>query len=82
MDVEAVIIELAKKQGELGAYERMFTSLNGKVAAIDEKLDQLLIREGERKGETRTVKRFAIISATVIPMLIALAGVVVAYNVG
>lgn len=81
MDVETVILQLAQKQGELSAYERIFNTLNGKVAAIDEKLDKLLVREGERRGEARGTRRFATIVATVIPLIITAAGVAVAYFV-
>ena len=73
MDVEAVIVKLAQKQGELSAYERIFTTLNGKVEAIDKKLDQLLIREGERAGEARGIKRSAGVIAALISIVIGAA---------
>lgn len=80
MDVETVIIELAQKQGELTAYERMFDTMNGRVGRIDDrmekmddKLEQLLVREGERVGEIRGVRRSAAVIATIISLAVGAA---------
>ena len=51
-----------------------FSRLSGQLESIDEKLDQLLIREAGREGEVKGIRRSVIAIATVIPLIITIAG--------
>ncbi len=55
-----------------------FGRLSAQLSVLDEKLDQLLIREARHMGEIAGLKRTAAIVATSISISISLAGVLVA----
>jgi hypothetical protein len=93
MDFDQVALTMAKVQGEVHAFRDIFAQhttqdmeqfqkLSASVEKMDDKLDQLLIREAERKGEVSGIKRSAVFFATSISLAVSMAGVAFAMYVG
>jgi hypothetical protein len=55
---------------------RSFEALNESIQSLDEKIDQLLIREAHRAGEFSGVKKSAIMLSVLIASIISVAGAV------
>lgn len=58
--------------------ETNFTRLIDQVKVLDNKIDQLLIREAGREGEFRGFRRSAIVIAGAVSLIISVGGVAVA----
>jgi hypothetical protein len=85
-------VAIAEMRGEMRAMRELFSlhnqqdasqfsSLTHVVSDMDNKLDELLLREAHRDGEFDGVKRTAMVLSGTISILIAIAGVAVALNV-
>ena len=62
--------------------ENRFNDLSSQIGVLDTKIDAFLIREAERLGEAKGMRRSAIVIATCASILVSAAGVMVALNVG
>lgn len=93
MEQEALAISVAEMRGEMRAVREIFnahtqqdmeqfTLLAGTVEKIDEKMDQLLLREATRAGELAGMKRSAVMLASSISLAVSVAGVAIVFVVG
>jgi hypothetical protein len=87
MDPEQLTLAISSLQGEMRGIRELFsmhtdqdatqfTALNNSMEEIDDKLDRLLLREAERKGEINGIRRSATILATTIPLAITVGGLI------
>lgn len=58
--------------------EEIFDQLD----SLDTKLDSLLLREAERKGESAATKRISGYVSAVVSLLVSIAGVLFGVNIG
>lgn len=58
-----------------------FEKISDQLGALDSKLDSLLLREAERKGESVATKRISVCVAAVVSVLISIAGILFGINV-
>ena len=61
--------------------EAQFNKLSSQILELDDKIDKFLIREADREGEIRGVRRTIFIVASILSLVIGAAGVAVATNV-
>lgn len=59
-----------------------FSRLSDQLIGLDEKIDQLLIREAAREGELKGIWRSTIAVAGTISLVIAVIGLVIPFYVG
>lgn len=80
MDKEEIILGIVNgvKGDLLGVISDFKSDIKGDLNKINEKVDQLVIKEAERKGWIKGIKRSTIILTTVISLCISLAGVAIA----
>ena len=93
MDIDQLALTMAEFRGEVKAFREIFgqhttqdmeqfTALAATIEKMDDKLDRLLIREAERKGEMLGFKRSAILVATSASIVISGVGIAVHAFVG
>lgn len=84
MDLEEITLRLSNEvsrfSGKVEVFEGQISELQKTIKEVDDRLNKLRIREAEREGETRGIKKFAIIISTIISLLIGCVSVGIAIN--
>ncbi len=60
---------------------QQFEKLSEQLESLDGKLDALLLREAERKGESAATKRISGYVSAVVSLLVSIAGLILGFNV-
>jgi hypothetical protein len=82
VDIETLVLKHAELKGQLNTYAELFrvqtvatkeseNNTAASLAAINTKLDNLLLREASRDGEAKGLKRTAIVISTAIATIIS-----------
>jgi len=58
-----------------------FERMSDQLTVLDTKLDSLLLREAERKGESAVTKRISGYVSAAVSLLVSLAGLLLGFNV-
>lgn len=93
MDNETVAIQMAELRGEVHAFNTIFAAhtdqdmtqfaaLTATVGTMDQKLDELLLREAEKTGEIKGIRKMTIAVAAIVSSVVTAVSWAAPYIVG